>query len=74
MQDLKQSLASIQSDIESLFSSISQELKSTGSFLKSQSQGFTKPLETLEKNLNQMKVQTKSDTDKILAELEKLVS
>ena len=74
MQELKQSLASIQSDIESLFSSIAQELKSTDSFLTSQSQGFTKPLETVEKNFNQMKVQTKSETDKLLAELEKLIA
>jgi HPt (histidine-containing phosphotransfer) domain-containing protein len=74
MEELKQGLARIQSEIESFFSSISQELKSTESFLAEQSKGFDKPLENLEKELKTMKTNSESDSSKRIAELDKLLA
>ena len=74
MEELKQSLASIQSKIESLFSSISQELKSAEAFLEKQSKGLTQPLELVENELKLIQTQTKSDSDAKIAELKKLLA
>lgn len=74
MQELKQSLAGIQSKIESLFSSITQELRSTESFLERQSNGLVQPLENLEKKFEAMQTKTESDSTKLLTELDKLLA
>ena len=72
MEELKQSLAGIQSKIEALFSSISQELKRTESFLDKQSNGMAQPLTNLEQEFKTALTDSQSKSNKLLADLEQL--